>query len=105
MATRAATMRRVASRPLVGWCGVLLVLALANPAGAQDPGIVVRDAKVDSGGGTITGGNFSVTGMAGVFEAGTGSASGGEFGLVGGMAPTPPDGAPPSDVVFANSFE
>jgi len=63
--------------------------------------------SVDGGGGTLSGGDFRLTGVAGQMDAG--SMNGGAFRLIGGFfASTEPDPIPPctaGDLLFCDSFE
>ncbi len=57
--------------------------------------------RIDGGGGTSTGGDFSLTGTTGQADAGQHSSSGGKFSLAGGFW----TGAGIEELIFKDSFE
>ena len=64
----------------------------------------IVNSTVDNGGGTSTGGDFSLTGTIGQPEANPQSSSGGEFKLAGGFWANAVDAAE-SVILFGDSFE
>ncbi|MGQ0604068.1 MAG: hypothetical protein ACT4QE_20495 [Anaerolineales bacterium] len=62
---------------------VLLALTLTAPALAQTGGYAIESFTVDGGGGTSSGGNFTLSGAIGQPEAG--ALAGGAFTLTGGF--------------------
>jgi hypothetical protein len=61
----------------------------------------ITRSTIDGGGGTSTGGDFSLTGTTGQADAGQHSSSGGEFSLAGGFW----TGTGIEELIFKDSFE
>jgi len=78
------------------------VLALAQEQGPELPPEIVR-FTIDNGGGTVTGGNYSLIGTIGQHDAETQVSAGGEFSLAGGFWAKAQ--ASVGEFIFKNGFE
>ncbi|MDJ0656505.1 MAG: hypothetical protein QNJ40_20260 [Xanthomonadales bacterium] len=84
-----------------------LVLTLgSSPAGSQSSGgsYDLTQSTIDNGGGTSTGGSFTLTGTIGQPDASLQTAAGGQFQLTGGFWANG-EILPVDEVIFFDSFE
>ena len=84
-------------------CLVALTILITAISFAQSSGgdFEITKSTIDNGGGTSSGGNFSLTGTIGQHDANRQISTGGGFALAGGFWAD----ATVIDVIFKNSFE
>ena len=82
----------------------LLVTAAPSISLAQSSGgdFEITRSTIDNGGGTSSGGDFSLTGTIGQHDASTQTSSGGDFGLASGFWAS---AQPPQNLIFSDGFE
>ena len=82
----------------------LLVTAAPSISLAQSSGgdFEATKSTIDNGGGTSSGGDFSLTGSIGQHDAATQSSNGGDFSLASGFWAS---AQPPQNTIFSDGFE
>ena len=89
-------LKRIMTTSSLTLISLITAIALAE---SSSGGFEITKSTVDNGGGTSSGGDFSLTGTIGQHEANSRVSSGGDFLLAGGFW------AKAHDVIFKNSFE
>ena len=79
-------------------CALFVLISAVALAQSSGGDFVLLKSTIDSGGGTSTGGDFSITGTIGQHDA-NGQSSGGDFLLAGGFW------AKANDMIFSDGFE